>query len=347
MKTETVKLSAIILDGGTQSRVKINHNTVQEYADALAAGDTLPPVKLLRDVDGKLYLWDGFHRTEASILAGLKKIEAEIEPGTQREAVLRSLGANTRHGLRRSNDDKRKAVMTMLTDPEWGQYSASWIAEIVGVSDQFVTNVTVEAASNGWKLSDTVLAKDGKRYPREMPKKPKVYDPSPVASPPTEPPAPAAPSSTPQTADPKPSPPSKPRANPKPQAASKPEASAAAEEDGFGEPPVDPEVLDEAGNVIPPQFAAQYVNAREAAKEFLAAVKRAEELLKAAVELPSGGRFAAVGGDVQMHLANAKKLIKHEKPYSLCPHCNGRKCKVCHRSGIANRMLHDQPRKEA
>jgi hypothetical protein len=50
-------------------------------------------------------------------------IAADVRPGGQREAILHSVGANAKHGWRRSNEDKRKTVLTLLNDPEWAQWS--------------------------------------------------------------------------------------------------------------------------------------------------------------------------------------------------------------------------------
>ena len=49
---------------------------------------------------------------------GLTEIEAEIRDGTRRDAILYAVGANSDHGMKRSNRDKRNAVMTLLKDPE-------------------------------------------------------------------------------------------------------------------------------------------------------------------------------------------------------------------------------------
>ena len=68
--------------------------------------------------DGTDYwLADGFHRFWAAKEAGLTEIYEEIHPGTLRDAILFSLSANSKHGLRRTNADKRKAVQTLLDDP--------------------------------------------------------------------------------------------------------------------------------------------------------------------------------------------------------------------------------------
>lgn len=46
-----------------------------------------------------------------------------------RDAILYSCGANDRHGLRRTNEDKRRAVKKSLEDPEWSGWSSNKIAE--------------------------------------------------------------------------------------------------------------------------------------------------------------------------------------------------------------------------
>ncbi|MBT3274957.1 MAG: streptomycin biosynthesis regulator, partial [Spirochaetales bacterium] len=51
----------------------------------------------------------------------LLEIDADIRQGTQQDAVLHSVGANAAHGARRTNDDKRLAVKTLLCDGEWSQ----------------------------------------------------------------------------------------------------------------------------------------------------------------------------------------------------------------------------------
>ncbi len=66
---------------------------------------------------------DGFHRVEAAKQAGITELPFIEKSGTYREALLFSLTVNATHGLRRSNADKRKAVMTLLEDSEWSQWS--------------------------------------------------------------------------------------------------------------------------------------------------------------------------------------------------------------------------------
>lgn len=55
--------------------------------------------------------------------------------------MLFSVGANAMHGLRRTNEDKRKAVETLLADEEWSKWSDREIARKFGVGHPFVAAV--------------------------------------------------------------------------------------------------------------------------------------------------------------------------------------------------------------
>ena len=135
-----IEISRIKTDGGTQPRVSTHQETVAEYREAYKAGIKMPPVTLF--FDGTDYwLADGFHRFWAAKEAGLTEIYEEIHPGTLRDAILFSLSANSKHGLRRTNADKRKAVQTLLDDPEWARWSDHEVARRCAVSANFVGDV--------------------------------------------------------------------------------------------------------------------------------------------------------------------------------------------------------------
>jgi hypothetical protein len=90
---------------------------------------------------GEYWLADGYHRWHAADIAGLQVIAADVRPGGRREAILHSVGANAEHGWRRSNDDKRKAVQTLLNDAEWSGWSDREIARRCGVSDRMANGL--------------------------------------------------------------------------------------------------------------------------------------------------------------------------------------------------------------
>ena len=57
---------------------------------------------------------------------------------------LVSVGANAVHGLRRRSEDKRRAVWTLLNDSEWTTWPQTQLAQIAGVSREYVNRVWKE-----------------------------------------------------------------------------------------------------------------------------------------------------------------------------------------------------------
>lgn len=159
--TEQIELSKIRTDGGTQSRVGINLEKVHEYAEAMEEGAEFDDIVLFYD-GTNYWLTDGFHRHAAAKKIKRETINAEVHQGTQRDAVLESAGANSKHGLPRTNSDKRRAVMTLLNDAEWSQWSDREIAKRTGTSNRFVSNLRHEISGvNGSHLR---TGSDGKTY---------------------------------------------------------------------------------------------------------------------------------------------------------------------------------------
>ena len=132
-----IELSKIRIDGCTQPRAELNQATVDEYAESIKTGAQLPPVTLFYD-GAHYWLADGFHRYFGAKAAGRTTIHEDITPGTLREAILYSLSANSKHGLRRSNADKRRAVQTLLDDAEWSKWSSNEIAKRCAVGVDMV-----------------------------------------------------------------------------------------------------------------------------------------------------------------------------------------------------------------
>ncbi len=174
-----IKLTLLTIDVNLQQRVEINNSVVDDYANAYSEGTELPPITVWRE-EGKreegignsdnnqlfdshhselttvhcplptarYYLVDGFHRVEAAKQAGITELPFIEKSGTYREALLFSLSVNSTHGLRRSNADKRKAVMTLLQDSEWSQWSDRVIAKQCKVSHTFVAKLRNQVSDN-------------------------------------------------------------------------------------------------------------------------------------------------------------------------------------------------------
>lgn len=140
MSAKSIQLSAIRIDGGTQSREALNQATVAEYAEAMTEGATFPPVTLFFDGSNH-WLADGFHRYFAAKQVGFTDMPAEVRDGTQLDAQWASYTVNKDHGLRRSNADKRKAVMGALAHPYGKAKSDNQIAKELGVHHSTVGDI--------------------------------------------------------------------------------------------------------------------------------------------------------------------------------------------------------------
>lgn len=133
----TLSIAELVRDPRAQMRAGLDEDRVAEYAERL---DELPPVKAVYD-GASYFLWDGFHTTAAHERAGRGEVRAEVQPGDLRMAILLACGANAAHGLPRTNEDKRRAVKTMLEDEEWRGWTDNAIAKACGVSNHFVAKM--------------------------------------------------------------------------------------------------------------------------------------------------------------------------------------------------------------
>jgi hypothetical protein len=151
---EMLPIAQIRRDGGTQPRSRLNEEVVAEYAEDMQNGRIFPPVVVY--YDGQDYwLADGFHRVKAAEQAGLESIAVDLRHGTRRDAVLFSVGANAAHGLRRTNADKRRAVIRLLSDPEWSKWSNREIARHCAVTEGFVRRIKGELSAYSTKIDQT------------------------------------------------------------------------------------------------------------------------------------------------------------------------------------------------
>lgn len=142
-----IVIERIRIDGNTQSRVELNNDVVRDYAESMKEGAAFPPVTLYFD-GADYWLADGFHRYFATKSIGEKTINSVIESGTSRDAVYASLCSNSTHGLRRTNADKRKAVLTIFADEEWSKWSDRVIARELDISNDLVSRMRREIVRN-------------------------------------------------------------------------------------------------------------------------------------------------------------------------------------------------------
>lgn len=149
--SETVNVIAVddfTLDPAVQPRETLSTPLISEYADAMRAGADFPAVTVFR-VGEQNVVVDGWHRVLAARQAQRPALEATVKTGTMREAILFSTAANATHGLRRTDADKRKAVLRLLNDDEWSKLSANQIAKIALVTQPFVSKLKRELGKAG------------------------------------------------------------------------------------------------------------------------------------------------------------------------------------------------------
>ena len=137
-----IETSIIICDPRCQSRVGIDLALVQEYADVLKDDGLLPLMSTIKAEEG-YYLYDGFHRLEASRIAGQSTVRVEFEDGNVWDAIERSCAVNTTHGKRRAPEDTIRAVETILKVMEHRgeKWSQGEIAERCAITQPRVSQI--------------------------------------------------------------------------------------------------------------------------------------------------------------------------------------------------------------
>jgi hypothetical protein len=149
-----ISLSDLRLDDQVQQRAGgVAAALVDEYAEDVALWLADAPVVVFYEPAAtpsvrcsillldRYWLADGFHRVAAAKKAGVQVVPCVVREGGRRDAILYAVGANAAHGARRTHADKRKAIGTLLADPEWSQWSDRVIAERVGVHHTTVATV--------------------------------------------------------------------------------------------------------------------------------------------------------------------------------------------------------------
>jgi len=173
MKTEARAIGDLQLDDRCQAREHFDDEAIEDLRQSYADGVELPPVEVV-EVGGALYVDDGFHRIAAATLAGHEFIRVHIveKADTVERARWVALSKNTTHGVRRTAQDKRKAVRLALDNEIGREQSSRTIAEHLRVSKSLVSEMRTEweaehALSTADNAPATVTTKDGRQYPKK------------------------------------------------------------------------------------------------------------------------------------------------------------------------------------
>ena len=147
MRTMDLPVDQLILDAGTQNRVEICNDTVDDYVAAITATDNgdwpFPSLDVFHD--GNQYMVaDGFHRTISAIKANVEAVPCHVHDGSAEDARMFGMLANDKHGLRMTSTDKRACVMWLLKHrPDASHFEMSAMA---GVHKRTVERIASDAA---------------------------------------------------------------------------------------------------------------------------------------------------------------------------------------------------------
>ena len=143
MDIQSLLIDSIATNVGLQMRVAESEPVIDDYAEAIRRGDALPPITVFTD-GNCFWLVDGFHRLAAYLKCGLDSISCKIIEGTFDEARAFACEANTDHGHRRSDKDKRNAIAEYLRISGKEELSNNEIAKRLKVSHHLVRDVRDE-----------------------------------------------------------------------------------------------------------------------------------------------------------------------------------------------------------
>lgn len=135
MDVQHIPIADLILDPRLQMRAKVDQAVVDDYAEAIF---DLPPVRVTRGPKGELWLTDGWQRHAAHVKLSQATIACQVVPGTWLDAFTAALGVNADHGLRRTYEDKCRAVMAAMKEPALLDKSDRELARLCKVASSFI-----------------------------------------------------------------------------------------------------------------------------------------------------------------------------------------------------------------
>lgn len=162
-----LRIADIRRDGATQPRAGLDAAHVEDMIAALTDGETLPPIDVM--FDGSFYwVYDGFHRISAHERLGRLKITAIVHQGAQADAQWESYAVNKAHGLKRTNEDKKRQSLAALRHPRAASLSNTQIAKHVGVDEGTIRHYRAQLeVTSEIPTSSTRTGADGRIYNTE------------------------------------------------------------------------------------------------------------------------------------------------------------------------------------
>lgn len=138
-----VPMADIGIDQSVQPREALSAEAIQRYADNYTEGVPMPPVEL-HEIEGVLYMCDGFTRYAGGRKAGIEEINARVYPGSNwGTLIISAIRANTLHGQPLTLKERKASVVRLVrmfheSDMAWSQ---KLVSEIAGCSQSTVSRI--------------------------------------------------------------------------------------------------------------------------------------------------------------------------------------------------------------
>ena len=108
-----VPIKEIFFDETLYPRASYNWQTAYDYSQSMKIGAKFPPI-IIAILNGKKYLVDGKHRTEATKMNKQKEIKAIVYSGWSKKKIfLEAVRTNIAHGKLLGPYDKRRIAVKL------------------------------------------------------------------------------------------------------------------------------------------------------------------------------------------------------------------------------------------
>jgi ParB-like chromosome segregation protein Spo0J len=138
---------------------RINGENEQHIHMLAQLDGPLPPILVHR---GSLRVIDGMHRLRAAQLLGNEAIEVRFFDGTEDEAFIAGVKANTEHGLPLTLADRETAASRIIA--LYPERSDRWIASITGLAPGTISTVRHRSTDSN-DLAKRRIGRDGRMRP--------------------------------------------------------------------------------------------------------------------------------------------------------------------------------------
>ncbi|MDE0316640.1 MAG: hypothetical protein OXM61_17275 [Candidatus Poribacteria bacterium] len=150
---EEHQIIAVVIDHSINTLPQLNEDIVEEYRQAIrdyGEDDWQEEWLEFPKITADKHLWSGFHTIEAvkREFGEQYRVEFEVEGKTRDDALLLATKENGKRGRRRTNEEKRIAVLRWLTHKKGKIWANSHIATQCNVSAQLVGEIVKNLTIN-------------------------------------------------------------------------------------------------------------------------------------------------------------------------------------------------------